>query len=327
MTEMNMGQALNRALHEELARDPTVYVWGENVQGVGGGFLITANLSDEFGERVRDTPLAETVITGAAVGAAYCGLRPVVELMFADFGYICMDELVNKMAKIRYSFGAYDDCKLPIVVRMKVGGYIGAGSEHSQTPLAPFMHAPGLKIAFPTTPYDAKGLLKTAVRDNNPVIFFEHILHYGAKGDVPDEEYLIPLGEARVRRPGEDVTVVAIGYMVDMALGVAEKMAEQGVSMEVIDPRTLEPLDMDTIMQSIDKTGRVVVADEDVLRCGVPAEILMQVYERRVEAGQAPVPMARVGAANTPIPYSPGLEKAVLPSPEKIAAAVQKVMR
>jgi len=326
MPEINMRQALNQALREELLNDPSVHIWGENVEGVGGGFLITMGLSDEFGDRVKDSPLAETAIVGTAVGAAYAGLRPVVELMFADFAFICMDEIVNKMAKVRYSYGAYGDVKLPIVVRMKVGGYFAQSSEHSQTPLAHFMHAPGLKLVFPTTPHEAKGLLKTAIREDNPVLFFEHILHYGTKGEVPEKEYFIPFGEANIRREGSDVTVVAIGYMVDLALEAADALAEEGISLEVIDPRTLEPLDLDTIMASIEKTGRVVVVDEDVIRCGVPAEILMQIYERLTGGGKVPVPMARVGAANTPIPYSPELEKAVLPSASKIIEAVKKVL-
>ena len=326
MPVITMRQALNEAMREELLHDPSVYMWGENIEGVGGGFMITSGLSDEFGERVKDTPLAETAIAGSAVGAAYCGLRPVIEIMFADFAFVCMDELVNKMAKMRYGFGAYDDFKLPITVRMKVGGYVGLGSEHSQTPLAHFMHTPGLKLAFPTTPADAKGLLKTAIRDDNPVLFFEHVLHYGAKGEVREGEHLIPFGQASVRREGKDATVVAIGYMVDLALAAAEQLAKEGVSMEVIDPRTLEPFDLDTVMNSVAKTGRLVVVDEDVTRCGIPAEILMQVYERLTGAGKKPIPMARVGAANVPIPYSPVLEKEVLPSPEKINAAVKRVL-
>jgi len=326
MPEMTMRHALNQAMREELLRDPMVYMWGENIEGVGGGFMITSGLSDEFGERVKDTPLAETAIAGSAVGAAYCGLRPVIEIMFADFAFVCMDEIVNKMAKLRYGYGAYDDFKLAIVVRMKVGGYVALGSEHSQTPLAHFMHTPGLKIAFPTTPYDAKGMFKTAVRDDNPVLFFEHVLHYGAKGEVPDGEYLVPFGKANVRREGTDVTVVAIGYMVDLSLGVAEELGKEGVSLEVIDPRTLEPFDLETILKSVEKTGRLVVVDEDVTRCGVPAEILVQVYEHLTLSGVAPVPMARVGAANVPIPYSPVLEKEVLPSAEKIIGAVRKVL-
>jgi len=309
-----------------MLRDPRVHIWGENIEGIGGGFAICSNLSEEFGERVKDTPLAETVIAGSAVGAAHTGLRPIVEIMFSDFAFVCGDEIFNKMAKSTYVYDAQDGFCLPIVVRMKTGGYVSVAAEHSQTPLAYFFHSPGLKIAFPTTAYDAKGLLKTAVRDNNPVMFFEHILHYGATDEVPEEEYLIPFGQARIRRKGTDVTVVAIGYMVDLALKVAEDFAKDNVSLEVIDPRTLEPLDMDTILASIDKTGRVVFVDEDYARCGVPAELMVQVYEQLVDAGKSPVPMARVGAANFPIPYSPPLEKAILPSPEKIAAAVRKVL-
>lgn len=326
MPKISMRQAIIQAQREELEHDPMVCIWGENVEGVGGGFMLTTGLSDEFGERVKDTPLAEAVIAGAAVGAAFCGLRPIAELMFADFSYIAMDELVNKMGKLRYGYGGFDDFKLPIVVRMKVGGYTSLGSEHSQTPLAHFMHSPGLKIVFPTSAYDAKGLLKTSIRDNNPVIFLEHILLHGNKDEVPDEEYFIPFGEAKVRREGSDVTVVAIGFMVNMVLGVAEEMEKQGVSLEVIDPRTLEPLDMDTIMESVEKTGRVVLVDEDVTRCGVPAEIYMQICERLQDGGKPLVPVARVGAANVPIPYAPVLEQAVLPSPEQIVGAVQRVL-
>jgi len=326
MPRITMREALNQALAEEMERDPTVCLWGENIEGVGGGFMITSGLSDRFGERVRDTPLAETAIAGASVGAAYCGLRPVIEIMFADFAFVCMDELVNKMAKLRYCNGAHDPFRFPIVVRMKVGGYAGLGSEHSQTPLAHFMHTPGLKLAFPTIPYDAKGMLKAAIRDDNPVLFFEHLLHYGLKGEIPDVEYLVPLGKASVRRGGDDVTVIAIGYMVDMALQAAEAMEKEGVTLEVIDLRSLEPLDMETIMQSVMKTGRVVAVDEDVMRCGAPAEILMQVYEQMREWGKPPVPMARVAAANVPIPYSPPLEKAVLPSVERIVSAVHAVL-
>jgi pyruvate dehydrogenase E1 component beta subunit len=326
MAELNMREALIRAQAEELANDSSVMIWGENIEGVGGGFMVTSGLSDEFPGRVVDTPLAETVIAGSAVGAAVCGLRPIIEIMFADFAAVCFDEITNKMGKIRYTYGAYEDFKLPIVVRMKVGGYVGLGSEHSQTMTGYFMHTPGLKIAFPTTAYDAKGLLKTAVRDNNPVIFLEHILHYGKKGEVPEEDYFIPFGEAAISREGTDVSIVAIGYMVDLALTAAEELEKEGISAEVIDPRTLEPLDMGTILTSVDKTGRVVVVDEDVLRCGVPGEILMQIYEQRRGDGKSTVPMARVAAANVPIPYSEKYELDVLPTPEKIIEAVREVL-
>jgi len=326
MPNMSMREALIQAQAEELSQDASVMIWGENIEGVGGGFMVTTGLSDEFPGRVKDTPLAETAIAGSAVGAAYCGMRPIIEIMFADFAAVCFDEIANKMAKLRYTYGAYDDFKLPIVVRMKVGGYAGLGAEHSQTMTGYFMHTPGLKIAFPTTAYDAKGMLKTAVRDDNPVLFLEHILHYGKKEDVPEEEYFVPFGEAKIRREGDDVTVVAVGYMVDLSLQAAEELEGEGISVEVIDPRTLEPLDMETIMDSVRKTGRIVAVDEDVIRCGVSGEILMQVYERRRKAGELVVPMARVGAANVPIPYSPVLETEVLPSTEKIIAAIQEVL-
>lgn len=326
MAITSMREALIQAQAEELSRDSSVMIWGENIEGVGGGFMVTTGLSDEFPGRVKDTPLAETAIAGSAVGAAYCGMRPIIEIMFADFAAVCFDEITNKMAKLRYAYGGYDDFKLPIVVRMKVGGYVGLGAEHSQTMTGYFMHTPGLKIAFPTTAYDAKGMLKTAVRDDNPVLFLEHILHYGQKGEVPEEEYFVPFGEAAIRREGAHVTVVAVGHMVDLSLKAAAELEKEGVGLEVIDPRTLEPLDMETILGSVDQTGRIVVVDEDVIRCGVPGEILMQVYERRREAGKETVPMARVGAANVPIPYSPVLEKEVLPSTEKIIEAVRQVL-
>jgi pyruvate dehydrogenase E1 component beta subunit len=327
MPVKTMRQALIEAQAEELAKDSAVMIWGENIEGLGGGFMVTSGLSEEFPGRVKDAPLAETVIAGAAVGAAYCGMRPIVEIMFADFALVCFDEIASKMAKMRYGYGAYDDIKLPIVVRMKTGGYTSLGSEHSQTPTGYFMHTPGLKIAYPTTPYDAKGLLKTAVQDNNPVVFLEHILHYGKKGEVPEGEYFVPFGEAAIRREGKDVTVVAIGYMVDLALEAAQELDGEGVSVEVIDPRTLEPLDMDTIMTSVEKTGRVVVVDEDVIRCGVTGEILIQIYERYRDMGKQIVPMERVAAANVPIPYSPTLEKEVLPSSASIVDGIRKVLK
>jgi pyruvate dehydrogenase E1 component beta subunit len=327
MPTKTMRQALIDAQAEELSKDSAVMIWGENIEGVGGGFMVTSGLSAEFPGRVKDAPLAETVIAGAAVGAAYCGMRPIVEIMFADFALVCFDEIANKMAKMRYGYGAYDDIKLPIVVRMKTGGYASLGTEHSQTPTGYFMHTPGIKIAYPTTPYDAKGLLKTAVTDNNPVIFMEHIFHYGVRGEVPEEEYFIPFGEASVRREGKDITVVAIGYMVDLALEAAEKLEGEGLDVEVIDPRTLEPFDLDTVMRSVEKTGRVVVVDEDVLRCGVTGEILIQIYERLTEEGKSPIPMGRVAAANVPIPYSPALEKEVLPSTESIVEGIRKILK
>jgi pyruvate/2-oxoglutarate/acetoin dehydrogenase E1 component len=326
MRKISMREALREAMREEMLRDPTVYIWGENVEGIGGGFAICSNLSDEFGERVKDSPLAEAVIAGSAVGAAFTGLRPIVEIMFSDFAFVCGDELFHKMAKSTYIFDGQDGFCLPIVVRMKTGGYVSIAAEHSQTPLAYFLHTPGLKVVFPTTANDAKGLLKTAVRDNNPVMFFEHILHYGTKGEVPEEEYLIPFGEAKIRREGSDLTVVAIGYMVDLALKAAEELAKEGVELEVIDPRTLMPFDMDTVMQSIEKTGGVVFVDEDTTKLGFPAELMTQIYESFLEAGKPIIPMGRVGSADVPIPYSPPLEQAVLPSPKKIVEKVKQVL-
>ncbi len=326
MRKISMREALREAMREEMLRDSTVHIWGENIEGIGGGFAICSNLSDEFGERVKDAPLAEAVIAGSAVGAAFTGLRPIVEIMFADFAFVCGDEIFHKMAKSTYLYDGQDGFCLPLVVRMKVGGYVSIAAEHSQTPLAYFLHTPGLKVAFPTTAHDAKGLLKTAIRDNNPVMFFEHILHYGATGEVSEDEYLIPFGKAKIRREGADLTIVAFGYMVDLALKAADELAKEGIEIEVIDPRTLMPFDMDTVMQSIEKTGKVVFVDEDTTTLGFPAELMTQVYENLLEAGKPIVPMGRVGTADVPIPYSPPLEQAVLPSPQRVIEKVKQVL-
>jgi pyruvate dehydrogenase E1 component beta subunit len=285
-------------------------------------------LWQEFGDqRVIDTPLSETVMAGSCVGAAMAGYRPVLEIMFSDFCFVCMDEIVQKMGKWRYEHGAQGEMKLPIVVMTPIGGGIGAGAEHSGTPIAYFMHSPGLKIAVPSTPYDAKGLIKTAIRDNNPVMFFQHkmfVYNHRHTQEIPDEEYLIPFGVADVKQEGSDVTIVAVGLMVAYALGVAQEMAKAGINVEVIDPRSLEPLDVDTIIASVRKTGRVIIADEGMTRCGVAAEIGMQIMEQASDALLAPI--HRVAAANVPVPASPPLEKAVLPQPEWIAAAVQEIL-
>ncbi len=264
--------------------------------------------------------MSETAIAGSCVGAALAGMRPVAELHLADFAFCALDEILSKAGKWRYTHGANQGMTLPIVFLEGIGGYVSAAAEHSQSPLALYWHSPGLKIAVPTTPHDAKGLLKTAVRDDNPVLFFTHKRLTQQEGTVPDDEYLVPFGVAEIRRKGDDVTVVATSYMVNLALLAAESLASRGIDVEVIDPRTLEPLDIEAIVESVRKTGRLVVVDEDTERCGVGAEIGAQVMERAFEALHAP--MRRVANPNLPVPYSPPLEEAVLPSIATIQAAI-----
>lgn len=319
MTETNFTVAMQQAFAEELTRDEKVFIIGEDV--TQGSFGCTHGLVDTFGkERIMDTPLAETAVAGAAVGSAMCGYRPVAEIMFGDFMFIAGDEILIKAAKWRFLHGG--KVKLPLVFFMAMGGYIRLGAEHSQCPEAVVMHTPGLKLVVPSNAYDAKGLMKTAIRDDNPVVFFYHKVLLGSKSDIPDEEYTIPFGEAKIVREGTDVTVVATGLMVSYCLQVAESLKDK-VSMEIIDPRTLEPLDIDTIITSVKKTGRAVVVDEDTTRCGVGAEIAMQIIENAFDYLDAPV--KRLGAANSPIPGGI-MEKYVLPYPKDIEAVILSVM-
>jgi len=324
MRALTLAQAMNEALREEMRRDESVYVLGLGLHPGAPGSP-TSGLVEEFGpSRVRSTPNCETAIVGSCVGAALAGMRPVAQLHLADFAFCALDEILSKAGKWRYTHGANQDMTLPIVLLETIGGYVSAASEHSQSPLGLYMHAPGLKIAVPTTPRDAKGLLKTAIHDDNPVLFFTHKLLMGVEGPVPEEDYTVPLGVAEVRREGHDVTVVATSYMVTLALEAADSLQKQDVSVEVIDPRTLEPLDIETIVRSVRKTGRLVVVDEDTERCGVGAEIGAQVMERAFEALKAPV--GRVANPNLPVPYSPPLERAVLPDAEKIQEAIMRTL-
>jgi pyruvate/2-oxoglutarate/acetoin dehydrogenase E1 component len=321
MRTVTFIQAANEALSEEMRRDPSVYILGQGLYWGFGGPGLTSGLLEEFGSsRVRTAPLSETAITGSCVGAALAGMRPVAQLGLADFVFCALDEIISKAGKWRYTHGANAGMTLPVVFLETIGGYVSGASEHSQAPLGLYMHAPGLKIAVPSTPYDAKGLLKTAIRDDNPVIFFMHKRLMRDDGPVPEEEYTVPFGLADIRREGQDVTVVATAYMVSLALRAAAALEERGVSVEIIDPRTLEPLDMETIVRSVRKTGRLVVVDEDTERCGVGAEIGVQVMERAFDALKAPV--QRVANPNLPVPYSRPLERAVLPSKEKIEGAI-----
>jgi pyruvate dehydrogenase E1 component beta subunit len=322
MRTISFAEAVNEGLREEMRRDPSVYVLG---LGAHWGRKEPSPLLEEFGEaRVRSTPLSEPAIAGSCVGAALAGMRPVADLHLTDFVFCALDEILCKAGKWRYTHGAEGGMTLPIVFLQTMGGYVRSASEHSQAPLGLYAHAPGLKIAVPTTPYDAKGLLKTAIRDDNPVVFFQHKLLVGSQGPVSDEDYCVPFGVAEIRREGSDVTVVATSYMVTLALRAATSLEEQGVDVEVIDPLTLEPLDTEAIVRSVRKTGRLVVVDEDTERCGVGAEIGMQVVERAFDALKAPP--QRVGNPNLPVPYSPPLERAVLPSAGKIEAAIRKTL-
>lgn len=323
MPTMNFAQALNDAHKLEMQRDPNVYVAGEDVGVYGGIFGVTAGLLDQFGEkRVRDTPITESAIVGTAVGAASAGLRPVVELMFVDFIGVALDQLFNQAAKMKYMFGG--KARIPMVLRASCGAGIGAAAQHSQCLEALFMHLPGLKVVMPSTPSDAKGLLTESIRDDNPVVFLEHKILYGVEGEVPEGDYTVPLGKADIKREGKDVTVVATAKMVHSALAVAEKLAADGVDVEVVDPRTLSPLDTETIISSVKKTHRLVVVHEEVKFCGSGAEIAATVAEEAFDYLDAPI--VRLGAPFAPVPFSPSLEQAYIPSEDQIMAAVKKAV-
>jgi pyruvate dehydrogenase E1 component beta subunit len=315
---------LREALREEMRRDPTVFLLGEDIgMHWGGAFKVTDGLAQEFGEeRVRDTPISESAIIGTGVGAAITGMRPVAEIMFGDLTALAMDQIANQAAKIRYMFGGQASC--PLVIRTPFGAGVNIASHHSQSLEAWFMHTPGLQVAVPSTPYDAKGLLKTALRGNNPVFFCEHKLLYPIDGEVPEEEYTVPFGVAEVRREGSDATVVATMYMVHKALNAAATLEKEGVSTEVIDPRTLTPLDKKRIVASVKKTGRLIVVSEDCKTAGVSAEIASAVVEEAIDYLDAPV--KRVTGADTPIPFSPPLEQYVIPNEKTIVKAVKEVI-
>jgi pyruvate dehydrogenase E1 component beta subunit len=316
--------AINHALAEEMRRDERVWIMGQDVGRMGGVFGVTRGLFDEFGPaRVRDTTINETFIVGGAAGAAMTGTVPVVELQFADFLLIAGDEIFNKLAKWRYVHGG--KLTLPVVVRLPTGVIGGAGAEHSASLEAMAMHTPGLKVALPATPADAKGLLKSAIRDPNPVLFFEHKGLYRTKGPVPtDDEHVVEFGQAAIRREGSDITVVATGLMVGRALEAAEDLAGQGIELEVIDPRTLVPLDIDTIVASVERTSRALVVHEAVRTAGAGAEIAAQIGERAFFHLDAPV--WRLGAIDTPLPQDPELEQVCIPSTAGIAAAARGLM-
>jgi 2-oxoisovalerate dehydrogenase E1 component len=321
--ERTMAEALNQALYAELERDARVFVMGEDVGLIGGIFQVTRGLREKFGEdRVRDTPISEATFVGAGVGAAIAGLRPVVEIQIWDFIAMTMDQVVNQAAKFRFMLGGQPT--VPLVIRGPQGGGIRLAAQHSQSLEAWFAHVPGLVVVAPSTPYDAKGLLISAIRDDNPVIFLEHKVLYATRGPVPDAAYAIPLGRADVKRVGSDVTVVATQVMVSRALAAAADLDKEGVSVEVIDPRTLVPLDEGMILTSVAKTHRLVIAHEAVKRGGFGAEIAALVAEKAMDELDAPI--ARVGARGVPMPYNDALERATIPSVDDIVAAVRHVL-
>ena len=336
MPSKSIRQALNEALRQEMKRDQRVVIIGEDVAGGAGGtgsldayggvLGVTKGLIGEFGEaRVIDTPITESAIMGAAAGAAVTGLRPVAELMFCDFLGVCFDQIYNQAAKFRYMFGG--KATTPLVIRTMIGGGRSAAAQHSQVLYQMFTMVPGLKCVVPSNAYDAKGLLIQAIRDDDPVVFFEHKLMYDLKAEVPDEAYTIPFGEANLTREGDDVTIVALSRMVHYANEVADRLGRGGardVSCEVIDPRTTSPLDSDTILESVEKTGRLVVVDEATPRCGMAADIAALVADQGFDFLKAPI--KQVTAPHTPVPFAPALEKLYLPNPDKIEAAVRAVM-
>jgi pyruvate dehydrogenase E1 component beta subunit len=324
--QITYSASLNEALREEMVRDPRVFLMGEDIAdwGDGGGvFSVTKGLADEFGsQRVRDTPISEEAFVAMGVGAALTGTRPVVELMYSDFITLAMEPLVNQAAKIRYMFGG--QASVPLVIRTNLGASGGKAAQHSQSLESWVMHVPGLKVVMPTTPADAKALLKTAIRDDNPVIFFEHKLLYFQKGIVCNDEYTLPLGAAVTRRPGEHVTVIAMQAMQLHALALAEELASEGIELEIIDLRTLVPLDIEFVLESVRRTNRLVICHEAVERGGWAGEVGMQVMEHAFDHLDAPI--VRVCAANLPVPYAATLEPVVIPDKDRIASAVWHVL-
>jgi pyruvate dehydrogenase E1 component beta subunit len=318
-----MREALNQAMREEMARDPSVFILGEEVGSYQGAYKITQGLLAQFGEwRVRDTPIAEEAIAGIAVGAAFIGLRPIAEMMTFNFSLLALDMIVNHAAKYRYMSGGQVRC--PMVMRGPSGAAAQVAAQHSQALESWYAHVPGLVVAMPSTPKDAKGMLKSAIRDDNPVIFMENEVLYNFKGEVPDEEYHIPLGLAEVKREGKDVTIVAWSRSVVTSLAAAELLAKEGIEAEVVDPRTLRPLDEDVIFESVRKTNRCVVVEEGWPMAGFGAEISDRVQRECFDSLDAPV--VRVSSADVPMPYAKTLEKAYLPQPDKVAQAVHRVL-
>ncbi|KPN13829.1 pyruvate dehydrogenase [Bacillus australimaris] len=325
MREISYLEAVREAMSQEMRENQDVFILGEDIGVYGGAFGVTRGMIEEFGpERVRNTPISEAAIAGGAVGAALTGMRPILELQFSDFITIAMDQLVNQAAKTRYMFGGKG--KVPLVVRTPAGSGTGAAAQHSQSLEAWMAHIPGLKVVQPSTAYDAKGLLKAAMDDDNPVIFYEHKLLYKTIGEVPEEQYSIPLGKADVKRSGKDVTIVATAIMVHKALEAAKELEAEGIDVEIIDPRTLVPLDEETIIESVKKTGKCIVVHEAVKRGGYGGEIASMIAESDA-FDYLDAPIKRLGGLAVPIPYNPTLEKAVIPQVPDIIEAAKELVR
>ncbi|MBV8854547.1 MAG: alpha-ketoacid dehydrogenase subunit beta [Sinobacteraceae bacterium] len=334
MPQLSMRDAINQALHQEMARDERIIVLGEDVSGGAGGssgereasggiFGVTKGLLPRFGaDRVIDTPISESAIVGAAAGAALAGLRPVAEIMFADFVGVCMDQLYNQIAKFRYMFGGRTAC--PVVIRMAMGAGMNMGAQHSQSIYALMTAVPGLKIVVPSNAYDAKGLLIQAIRDDDPVVFFEHKALYPRKSEVPEEPYALAFGQANVVREGDDATVVALGRMVPFAEKALDALAREGIRCDLIDLRTTSPLDEEVILESVTNTGRLVVVDESPPRCSIAADIAALAASHAFSSLRAPV--MQVTAPHAPVPFAPALERAWVPGPQKIEAAIRQVL-
>lgn len=323
--EISYLEAVREAMSQEMRKNQDVFILGEDIGVYGGAFGVTRGMIEEFGpERVRNTPISEAAIAGGAVGAALTGMRPILELQFSDFITIAMDQLVNQAAKTRYMFGGKG--KVPLVVRTPAGSGTGAAAQHSQSLEAWMAHIPGLKVVQPSTAYDAKGLLKAAMDDDNPVIFYEHKLLYKTIGEVPEKQYSIPLGKADVKRSGKDVTIVATAIMVHKALEAAKELEAEGIDVEIIDPRTLVPLDEETIIESVKKTGKCIVVHEAVKRGGYGGEIASMIAESEA-FDYLDAPIKRLGGLAVPIPYNPTLEKAVIPQVPDIIEAAKELVR
>lgn len=323
MREISYAQAINEGIKQCMQEDDSVFLLGEDIGPYGGVFQVTADLYKEFGkDRVIDTPISEAGFIGASVGAALTGMRPVAEIMFIDFTTCCMDMIINQMAKMHYMFGGRG--KVPMVLRTNIGAGRGTAAQHSQSFHSIFMHIPGLRVVTPSTPYDAKGLIVESIRSDDPVIFVEHKKLYVDKGPVPEEIYSIPFGKADIKREGKDITIVATHALVKYALNVAEEVAKEGIDLEVIDVMTLNPLDKETILASVRKTGRLLVADEDHKTCGAGAEISAIVAEEGIFHLKAPI--VRVCSPDTPVPFSPPLEQTFIPTEKDLTPAVKQLM-
>lgn len=323
MPELTYADALREALREEMLRDPRVVLMGEEIGVFEGVYKVTRGLLKEFGpERVRDTPISEAAIAGAAIGAALAGLKPVAEIMYMDFLPIALDQIATQAAKMHFMSGG--KLKVPMVLRTQYSLGRVHGAQHSQFFPSMLFQVPGLKVVLPSTPHDAKGLLKSAIRDDNPVVFIESGMLYRTKGPVPDGEYVIPLGQCDVKKTGNDITIVAVSRVVTEALAAAAKLEEQGVTADVIDPRTIQPLDLATILESVKKTGRLIIASDDVKSGGIGSEIAAQVVENAFDSLDAPI--LRVSAPDMPIPFSPMLEQAYMPDAQKIIEAAKRLI-